>query len=85
MLGDKEKHTTGLNDFEVVISPVGPDGYPEPLWDKTTGKMNREVATLRSASTVSIYGEYTRGNWSKIGRDPKGNFTSRSANLTGIS
>ena len=71
VMGDKERHTTSLNDFEVVINPVGPDGYPVPLWDKTTGKMNREVARYAREHGYDLR-EYTQRNWSKIGRDLKG-------------
>jgi hypothetical protein len=70
-MGDKERHTTSLNDFEVVINPVGPDGYPVPLWDKTTGKMNREVALYAREHGYDLR-EYTQRNWSRIGRDLKG-------------
>ncbi len=30
--------------WQAVYSPVGDDGYPEPIWDKRTGEINREVA-----------------------------------------
>ena len=59
VMGDKERHTTSLNDFEVVINPVGPDGYPVPLWDKTTGKMNREVARYAREHGLRSAGVYT--------------------------
>ena len=30
--------------WEAVYGPVGEDGYPKPLWDKLTGKIDRNVA-----------------------------------------
>jgi hypothetical protein len=27
-----------------VFGPVGPDGYPRPIWDKLTGEIDRDVA-----------------------------------------
>ncbi len=30
--------------WQAVFSPVGPDGYPKPIWDKRTGVIDREVA-----------------------------------------
>ncbi len=30
--------------WQAVFSPVGPDGYPKPIWDKLTGEIDREVA-----------------------------------------
>jgi S-formylglutathione hydrolase FrmB len=33
-----------LQSFEAVFSPRGADGKPQPLWDRTTGKIDHEVA-----------------------------------------
>ena len=30
--------------WQAVYSPVGADGYPKPIWDKQTGKIDRSVA-----------------------------------------
>lgn len=30
--------------WQAVFSPVGPDGYPKPIWDKLTGKIDLSVA-----------------------------------------
>src|ERR1700752_3132574 len=30
--------------WQAVYSPVGNDGYPKPIWDKLTGKIDRSVA-----------------------------------------
>ena len=30
--------------WQAVYSPVGSDGYPKPIWDKQTGKIDRSVA-----------------------------------------
>ena len=30
--------------WQAVFSPIGPDGYPAPIWDKLTGEIDREVA-----------------------------------------
>jgi hypothetical protein len=29
---------------QAVFGPVGPDGYPAPIWDKLTGEIDRKVA-----------------------------------------
>jgi hypothetical protein len=31
--------------WQAVYSPVGSDGYPEPIWDKYTGVINKDVAS----------------------------------------
>jgi hypothetical protein len=33
-----------LRSFEAVFSPLGPDGLPRKLWDRTTGRIDAEVA-----------------------------------------
>jgi hypothetical protein len=30
--------------WQAVFGPVGPDGYPAPIWDKLTGEIDRKVA-----------------------------------------
>ena len=30
--------------WQAVYSPIGPDGYPKPIWDKLTGEIDPEVA-----------------------------------------
>ena len=30
--------------WQAVYSPVGPDGYPKPIWDKRTGVIDKDVA-----------------------------------------
>ena len=30
--------------WQAVYSPMGPDGYPKPIWDKLTGEIDPEVA-----------------------------------------
>ncbi|MEK7381066.1 MAG: hypothetical protein AAB075_08670, partial [Gemmatimonadota bacterium] len=30
--------------WQAVYSPVGPDGYPKPIWDKVTGTIDHQVA-----------------------------------------
>ena len=67
ILGDNERSTTLLNDYEVVINPVGSDGYPVPLWDKKTGKMNRDVARYAREHGYDLR-EYLERNWPRIGR-----------------
>src|SRR5262249_4764361 len=45
-------------------SPMGPDGYPVPLFDRITGKVDHNVAEYwRKHDLV----QYTAANWPKIG------------------
>lgn len=42
-LGDKSRSGGQFDIWEAVNSPVGPDGYPVPVWDKETGEINTAV------------------------------------------
>ena len=44
VLGSKGRSGQQFAAFEAVFGPVGDDGYPRPLWDRRTGKIDRDVA-----------------------------------------
>jgi hypothetical protein len=43
-LGTKTRSGDQWDVWESVYSPVGSDGYPKPVWDKLTGKIDKQVA-----------------------------------------
>ena len=43
-LGTNSRSGGQFDIWQAVYSPVGQDGYPKPIWDKTTGKIDRSVA-----------------------------------------
>lgn len=45
VLGSHERSGQQFNAWDAAWSPVGKDGYPRPLWNKTTGTIDRSVAT----------------------------------------
>ena len=45
VLGTKSRSGQQWDIWEAVYSPVGDDGYPQPIWDKRTGVIDREVAS----------------------------------------
>jgi hypothetical protein len=52
---------------DVINGPVGADGYPRRLWDRTSGKIDHEVAEYwREHGDLA---QFTLRNWSKIGPD----------------
>ncbi|MBZ5520802.1 MAG: hypothetical protein LAP21_00955 [Acidobacteriia bacterium] len=52
--------------WEAVYGPVGADGYPKPLWDKLTGKIDPQVAAyMRDHGYDLRY--YLEQNWATIG------------------
>ena len=44
VLGTKTRSGQQWDIWEAVYSPVGPDGYPQRIWDKRTGVIDRKVA-----------------------------------------
>ncbi len=43
-LGTNSRSGGQWDIWQAVYSPVGPDGYPKPIWDKVTGKIDKSVA-----------------------------------------
>ncbi|HUS87425.1 MAG TPA: alpha/beta hydrolase-fold protein [Bacteroidales bacterium] len=44
VLGTNTRSGGQWDIWEAVFSPMGADGYPDPIWDKMTGEINPEVA-----------------------------------------
>ncbi len=43
-LGTNSRSGDQFDIWQAVYSPMGPDGYPQPIWDKLTGEIDPEVA-----------------------------------------
>ena len=43
-LGTKSRSGEQWDIWQAVYSPMGDDGYPKPIWDKLTGKIDHQVA-----------------------------------------
>ena len=43
-LGDRGRSGGQYDIWQAVFRPVGSDGYPEPIFDKMTGAIDRSVA-----------------------------------------
>jgi hypothetical protein len=65
VLGSKGRSGQQLDAFQAVFGPVGEDGYPKPLWDKETGKIDHEVAQYYKENFDLRY--YLEKNWSWLG------------------
>ncbi len=44
VLGSRGRSGDQWDIWQAVYSPVGADGYPQPIWDKRTGTIDRSVA-----------------------------------------
>ena len=49
VVGDKSRSGGQWDIWEATYGPSGPDGYPARLWDKRTGKINKDVAAYWKA------------------------------------
>jgi hypothetical protein len=65
VLGSRGRSGFQLMGWEAVFGPVGADGYPRPLWDKETGKIDHEVAEYMRENGFDLL-EFSRRNWSML-------------------
>jgi len=66
VLGTHGRSGQQFDAWEAVYGPVGADGYPKPLWDKFTGKIDTTVALyMRDHGYDLRY--YLEQNWATIG------------------
>jgi hypothetical protein len=71
VLGSRGRSAGQLETWDAVFGPVGADGYPEPLWDKTTGDIDHGVAAyMRDHGYDLRY--YAETHWPTIGSDLAG-------------
>src|SRR5688572_22314652 len=52
--------------WQAAWAPVGRDGYPKPLWDKRSGKIDRAVAEAMRAKGYDLR-DYVERNWKTLG------------------
>jgi hypothetical protein len=64
-LGTKSRSGGQFDIWEAVYSPVGPDGYPKPIWNKLTGEIDRSVAEHWRENYDLGY--ILRRDWKKLG------------------
>ena len=64
VVGDKSRSGGQWDIWEATYSPVGSDGYPKRLWNKTTGVIDKSVAEQwKKYDLLNIL----RTNWSTLG------------------
>ena len=63
--GDKSRSGDQFDIWQAVYSPVGNDGYPEPIWNKQTGEINPEVAAYWKENFDLRY--IMERDWKKLG------------------
>ena len=65
-LGSHGRSGQQLEIWEAAYGPVGEDGYPQPLWDKLTGKIDHSVADYMRDHGYDLTA-YLKQNWSTLG------------------
>ncbi len=70
VLGSKGRSGDQWDIWQAVYSPSGKDGYPKPIWDRETGKIDKEVAEYWKENYDLSY--IMRRDWDKIGKDLEG-------------
>ncbi|HEV8137059.1 MAG TPA: hypothetical protein VGP85_20460 [Pyrinomonadaceae bacterium] len=64
-LGTKSRSGGQWDIWQAVYSPVGEDGYPKPIWDKLTGKIDHSVAEYWREHYDLGY--ILKRDWAKLG------------------
>lgn len=68
VLGSKIRSGQQIAAWDAAYGPVGKDGYPRPIWDRRTGKIDREVALYMRDNGYDLRYNLEK-NWAKIGPD----------------
>ena len=64
-LGTNSRSGGQFDIWQAVYSPVGSDGYPKPIWDKLTGKIDRSVAEYWRENYDLVH--ILKRDWAKLG------------------
>ena len=71
VLGSKGRSAEQYEAWEAVYGPVGAEGYPQPLWDKQTGQIDKQVAAYMRDHGYDL-DAYLKTNWATLGPLLKG-------------
>ena len=68
VLGSNVRSGQQIAAWDAAYGPLGKDGYPRPIWDRLTGKIDKEVALYMRDHGYDLRYNLEK-NWPKIGRD----------------
>ena len=71
VLGSHGRSGQQLEIWEAAYGPIGDDGYPKPLWDKRTGKIDHSVADYMRDHGFDLSYDL-RANWKTLGPKLRG-------------
>ena len=64
--GTHDRSGAQIDIWDATYGPVGNDGYPKPLWDHLTGKVDNSIAFYMRDHGYDLR-QYIETNWPKIG------------------
>lgn len=70
VLGTKGRSGQQWDIWQAVYSPIGDDGYPKPIWDKLSGRIDRDVANYWKENYDLRY--IMERDWKELGPKLKG-------------
>lgn len=71
VLGSNVRSGQQIAAWDAAYGPVGKDGYPRPIWDRLTGKIDKEVALYMRDQGFDLRYNLEK-NWPQIGKDLAG-------------
>ncbi|MFN7943975.1 MAG: alpha/beta hydrolase-fold protein [Blastocatellia bacterium] len=71
VLGSNVRSGQQIAAWDAAYGPVGRDGYPRPIWDRLTGKIDKEVALYMRDHGFDLRYNVEK-NWPQIGPDLTG-------------
>lgn len=71
VLGSNVRSGEQIAAWDAAYGPIGKEGYPRPIWDRMTGKIDREVAFYMRDNGYDLRYNLEK-NWPRIGGDLAG-------------
>lgn len=68
VMGSHGRSQYQLDGWWAIFDPAGPDGYPQPMWDMSTGAIDRSVVDYARSHGFDLTA-YLQQNWPRIGPD----------------
>ncbi len=70
-LGSHQRSAEAVDNWNALFGPVGPEGYPMPVWDHQTGEINKDLVLYWRDNGYDLR-YYLEQNWETIGQDLEG-------------
>ncbi len=68
VLGTHGRSGQWLDNYDAMYGPVGPDGYPVPVWNHRTGEIDHKVVAYWRDHGADLRA-YVQSNWARLAPD----------------